>query len=123
MVGAQSSPAIAAAPVPSVELFQTPREVFGYQPVFILAKPSTPAAQVSLRTTVDFVLTSDSLALNLLDISSPVEVTLASPMLPIPWARGWYMGAVPPLPTATHTFTLNVRHHSNTDRGDTVGVH
>ena len=68
IVGAQPSLTIAAAPVQSVELFQTPQEVFGYQPVFIFAKPSTTAAQISLRTTVEFVLASDSLALNLLDI-------------------------------------------------------
>ncbi len=105
-VGAQPSLAIAAAPGQSVELFQTPKEVFGYQPVFIFAKPSAPAAQVSFRSTVEFVLAPDSLALDLLDISSPGEVTLALPMLPIPWARGWYMAAIPPLPTATHKFIV-----------------
>jgi len=84
----------------AVQLVQTPLEVHSYQPVFVFARVEGKVAP-RLRATLETRVSAQPLSPANLGLSLPAQVTLDAPMAPLPWASGWFLAALPPLPSVT----------------------
>lgn len=100
---AAAAPAAQGAPSePSAEVFVSPAEVRSYQAALVFARVSPPgAASVELEVSVSMSVQVEPAVINL---PRPRAITQALPMVPVPWAPGWYVAGVPGLPAGTWAF-------------------
>jgi hypothetical protein len=95
----------AASAVSEIRIEQTPpvNQIHSYQPVFIFAKigevTQTPQLKASLKIDLN---TENWIGLPL--IPDQFTAQLKMPMVPLPWAEGWYMASIPPLPAESFSF-------------------
>ncbi|MCL0041346.1 dockerin type I domain-containing protein [Dehalococcoidia bacterium] len=95
----------ATSAVSEIRIEQTPaaNKVHSYQPVHIFAKLSklTQTAQLKAALEIDFSTENWGALPQLPD---GFGVDLQMPMVPLPWAEGWYMASIPPLPAQSFSF-------------------
>ena len=84
------------------ELIRSPRDVYSRQTVLIFAHIS-PIALGEVELEVSVTLDA-SLEPSIIDLPSLPTVTYTLPMLPVPWASGWYLAAIMGLPAKTRIF-------------------
>jgi len=80
----------------SVKLVRSPLEVYSGQEALIFAYIQGDVKKVSLSLSVNIRLLKD----DVVEKEFPIEV-LGVPMLAVPWAKGWYITALPGLPAKT----------------------
>jgi len=88
----------------NIELVRSPTEVYSNQPVLILAHIPN-SKNVELEITINIIAKT-----NVSDLTPP---TLTIPtyrirMVPIPWAKGWYIIQIPGLPSKTWVFNVKL---------------
>ena len=84
------------------ELYRTPEEVYSWQAVLIFAHISPPyAREVKLDVSVTIKATLDSE-----EISPSCTKQVTMQMIPVAWAPGWYVAAIPGLPAETRELKL-----------------
>lgn len=86
----------------SIELTQSPREVYSWQPVMVFARVDGSRAMVMLEVTINMYVTINPPGV--IPAPSLPSVTRRMAMLPIPWAPGWYVASIPGLPAETYQF-------------------
>ncbi|MHA1632078.1 MAG: hypothetical protein ACTSXC_04625 [Candidatus Freyarchaeota archaeon] len=93
-----------------VTLLRTPHEVYSGQATLIFAHVRGVFSEIELSTTVSLDLLKDGTSVP----GSPWSVTLALPMVPIPWSPEWYLTAIPGLPAKTFEGLLHTWNVSST---------
>ena len=84
------------------ELYRTPEEVYSWQAVLIFAHISPPyAREVKLDVSVTIKATLDSE-----EIYPQRAEQVTMQMIPVAWATGWYVAAIPGLPAETRELKL-----------------
>ncbi|MCL0088070.1 hypothetical protein M1N86_01750, partial [Dehalococcoidia bacterium] len=104
-LGASGGTYAAASAISEIRIEQTPpaNKVYSYQPVHVFAKLGelTQTAQLKAALEIDFSTENWGALPQLPD---GFGVDLQMPMVPLPWAEGWYMASIPPLPAQSFSF-------------------